>query len=53
MDREKILQGCRDGFAACYDLFAGPAAASAFSRETASEEAVGSDGDPSGTPTIR
>lgn len=23
MDRKVILQGCREGFAACYDLFAG------------------------------
>lgn len=27
MDRKTILQGCRDGFAACYDLFVGSAAA--------------------------
>lgn len=25
MDRKAILQGCRDGFAACYDTFVGPA----------------------------
>lgn len=24
MDRKVILQGCRDGFAACYDTFVGP-----------------------------
>lgn len=26
MDRRAILQGCRDGFAACYDTFVGGAA---------------------------
>lgn len=53
MDREKILQGCRDGFAACYDLFQGSAAASAFNRETDSEQGFRSDEDPSGTRQIR
>lgn len=24
MDRKAVLQGCRDGFAACYDTFVGP-----------------------------
>lgn len=28
MDRKAILQGCRDGFAACYDTFVGAAVAS-------------------------
>lgn len=44
MDRKIVLQGCRDGFAACYDLFVGSAAAAATAagppteRETAAAE---------------
>ncbi|CAM9772503.1 unnamed protein product [Ascophyllum nodosum] len=34
MERKKILQGCRDGFAACYDLFGG--GASSPGRDTGS-----------------
>lgn len=40
MDRRRILQGCRDGFAACYDLFMGEAAAVA---EAADGESDGED----------
>lgn len=38
MDRKAILQGCRDGFAACYDTFAGAAASLAAGG---GEEALG------------
>lgn len=41
MDRRAILQGCRDGFAACYDTFVGGAASLAAGG---GEGAVGGDG---------
>ena len=41
MDRRAILQGCRDGFAACYDTFVGGAASSL--AEGGGEGALGDD----------
>lgn len=39
MDRKNVLQGCRDGFAACYDVFASPAAVAARTRAAAGGDA--------------
>lgn len=41
MDRRVILQGCRDGFAACYDTFVGAAASSASVAAAAGAAADG------------
>lgn len=41
MDRRAILQGCRDGFAACYDAFVGPAKSLAAAAADGGADAVG------------
>ena len=45
MDRKTILQGCRSGFAACYDLFLGSATSTATAAPSA---AVAGDGSEAG-----
>ena len=46
MDRKAILQGCRSGFAACYDLFLGSATSAATAAAAAAGEGseAGSEG---------
>ncbi|CAN0455257.1 unnamed protein product, partial [Ectocarpus sp. 12 AP-2014] len=41
MDRRVILQGCRDGFAACYDAFVGPAKSLAAAAADDGADVVG------------
>ncbi|CAM9738603.1 unnamed protein product [Ectocarpus fasciculatus] len=41
MDRRAILQGCRDGFAACYDAFVGPAKSLAAAAADGGADVVG------------
>lgn len=38
MDRRAILQGCRDGFAACYDTFVGAAASTSMTMAVGAGE---------------
>lgn len=42
MNRKTVLQGCRDGFSACYDIFVGPeAAAAAKGARSDADEKIG------------
>lgn len=48
MDRKTILQGCRSGFAACYDLFLGSATSAATAAAAAVDAGDGIEAGPEG-----